>query len=302
MIVDAVRGRLLAIARHLLSGGVAPSAVLPAIALLHPEWTPVEKGVVNQAIRLVQGHRPRTCRITGTAVLHVSDGDSLLYFPLTPRARAGLETSYQNFQRLRAIGSPLVDYRFERDEFDGAVSYRMECLSHPSREELAACKNQLIGALRQDARSGALPRKWKERIQDALNAVLDPEVSLRWLQALDRQEPNAWKIGQTHGDLTPLNVMVKSGRPVLIDLDRFEFDGLQKMDEIHFDVEATAKAHRTNWLKAIAVDCPFRPGQHRQCDFDFYFMWRVAIEYHRLKPSRWFRLVREYATSRHPAV
>lgn len=225
-------------------------------------------------------------RLTGTGVLLLFSEGSVVKVPLSRIAEAALQRNFYHYRMLKESHlSHYVSYRLE----PGDGFYRMDRLCPVS--DPAEAVASVVGAFEALTPSVRMPVRVLEEKCATGVAVL------QCFSGMNIQVPVSAVVHTSamHGDLTEHNVMTDAaGRVVLIDLERFDFNGIAGIDLIHFDVNRECTEKRCSF-----TDC--LPGfVTRGYDRDtliVYLLYRLGVEHNdevRLPDSYYRRAYRAY--------
>lgn len=204
----------------------------------------ISKQQLAAVSRLQARHDIVKTGMTSTGVLQCYTPQQLFALPCGDVASSALAHSHEHWRQLQ--GSPysaLATYGFTREE--GSSLYAMELLHTIDAPGSAG----VVLPLMKGQRSAAISSfAWQPLIQHL--------ASFADTHALDRLCNSRTEVvfGPVHGDLHPGNVMANSeGQPVLIDLDRFQADAPQFVDEIHTALYTIEQRTRASWLVLLAT-------------------------------------------------
>ncbi len=207
-------------------------------------------------------------RLTGTGVLLLFSYDSVAKVPLSPVADAALERNFDCYRMLSNSGlSKFVSYRLE----SANGYYRMDRLWPVSDPAKAVAS--VIEAFEALTPSARMPVRVLEKKCAAGVSVLQRFTGM----GLEVPASVVVHTCAMHGDLTEHNVMTDAaGQVVLIDLERFDFNGIAGIDLIHFKVNRESTDKRCSF-----ADC--LPGfVKRGYDKDIlivYLLYRLGVEH-----------------------
>jgi len=194
-------------------------------------------------------------QITGTGVLQLIFDNYIIKVPLGELSKINLEKDYKNYLKLKNSSlSKYVDYKFKKVE----NCYIVEKLYHIKEINI----DKIISDLEKVKLEG-----------ETIN------LSLYLLNKWCKKNFNfTFKYAKSvmHGDLTPKNIMLnKNGSIVLIDLDRFCFNGIKGIDKLHFIIEKESKEKNIDFFDWIEKNFD-------KYDNEFlflYFVYRVNVEH-----------------------
>jgi len=217
--------------------------------------------------------------ITGTGVFIIFFKNKIIKFPMGEHSYLSLGREYANYLLLKRSNlNSMVDYVLE----DNNNYYMMELLlnckhflnytnwiySELSKTNVGNIQLEIL--LNNDIFTNALSYINKED-----NSFLTEEIL-----ALLKSKKTV-KTYAMHGDLTQYNIMKNSkGHIVLIDLDRFTFEGIENIDRIHFAVEYYAKKRGKDFFVIIEHILKNKNISEKYFYFlFFYFIYRIGVEY-----------------------
>lgn len=219
-----------------------------------------------------------TILITGTGVLLIIFKDNVIKFSMGEHSSSSLAQEYNNYLLLKQSSlKNLVEYSLKKENtyyvmerlFDckAIVDSKTDMCSQLSKYNSSSVNvEQLISS---EIFINALSYMSEDKDIDAnkILTILKAEISI----------PSY----AMHGDLTPSNIMQNyKGNAVLIDLDRFEFNGIEKIDRIHFCIEYYAKRVKKDFF--LIIDNILRDKNISNKYFYLlflYFIYRVGVEY-----------------------
>lgn len=225
-------------------------------------------------------------RLTGTGVLLLFSDDSVVKVPLSRIADAALQRNFHCYQMLRESHlSQFVQYRLEF----GEGFYWMDRLCQVS--DPAEAVTSIVEAFE------ALTPPIRMSVRMLGEKCAAGAIVLQRFTGMKIRVPASAEVRACamHGDLTEHNVMTNAlGQIVLIDLERFDFNGIAGIDLIHFEInrESTEKI-------CSFPDC--LPGfVRRGYDRDIlivYLLYRLGVEHNdevRLPDSYYRRAYHAY--------
>ena len=217
--------------------------------------------------------------ITGTGVLIIFYKNNIVKYPLGNHSYKALHNEYNNDLLLKESRLlDLVDYFLEKK--DGYfVMEKLLDVTYPVQEHKKIClqlskiksKNiELLELLKNQAFSNAL-----EYIETECS-----DFHIEDILSLLKSKKNI-KSYPMHGDLTQYNIMKnKEGNTVLIDLDRFDFSGIENIDRVHFAVEYYAKKRGEDFFVIIEHILKNKNISEKYFYFLFlFFIYRIGVEY-----------------------
>ena len=233
--------------------------------------------------------------ITGTGVLIVFYENFIAKYPLGSHSQNALRNEFANYKKLKDSNlSNLVDYSLVEKE-NYYVMDKLNRCDYPINacmsictlfKKKAQCTLQLIKLLEQKI------------FKDALSYIKNKDELNRVVKIL--QSMNDIKSSTMHGDLTQYNIMLtSSNKVVLIDLDRFNFNGIEKIDRIHFIIEFFAKKRKKDFFEILETLLITKNISKKYFDYLFlYFVYRIGVEYDEeiQLPSTYFDNVNKLVT------
>ena len=207
-------------------------------------------------------------RLTGTGVLLLFSDDSVVKVPLSRIADAALQRNFHCYRMLRESNfSQYVQYRLE----PGEGVFRMDRL-YPVSDPVDAVAS-VVEAFE------ALTPSVRMQVRVLGGKCAAGVAVLQRFTGMSIQVPASAVVHTCamHGDLTEHNVMTDAaGQVVLIDLERFDFNGIAGIDLIHFKVNRESTDKRCSF-----ADC--LPGfVKRGYDKDIlivYLLYRLGVEH-----------------------
>lgn len=210
----------------------------------------------------------RSFKLTGTGVLLLIGLDSVVKVPLGEAASHSLEQNFQNYKLLKNTSlSHYVAYSLEL--FKGC--YRMDLLS--SASATAGEVKSIIEDLRSFSEAKELSSEFVagKCAQGAyvLKRFTGEEVAI----------PSDISLHSSvmHGDLTEGNIMKGAkNNNVLIDLDRFDFCGIDGIDELHFKVTQDSVRRKCSFFESLGDMIAY---EDRRGLLTVYLLHRIAVEH-----------------------
>lgn len=207
-------------------------------------------------------------RLTGTGVLLLFSDDSVVKVPLSRIAESALQRNFYHYRMLRDSHlSHCVSYRLEH----GEGFYRMDRLC-PVRDPAEAVAS-VVSAFE----ALTPPVRMPERVLGEKCAA--GVAVLQRFSGMDIQVPSSAMVSvcAMHGDLTEHNVMTDAaGQIVLIDLERFAFDGIAGIDLIHFKVTRESAEKRCSFTDCLLEF--LKRGYNRDI-LIIYLLYRLGVEH-----------------------
>jgi len=199
-------------------------------------------------------------QVTGTGVLQLYFPTHILKIPLGEFSQCSLEKEFQNYQDLKNVLPTFVDYSLVRYK----NGFRVDKLKKAVLNENIL--QDIVLTL--------------EKLENHKNREEEPNLSLDLLNGWCKQRYAfyfKYKKCPMHGDLTPKNIMQNNeGKMVLIDLDRFTFNGIKGIDKLHFIIEKECKESGIDffdWIQKYLDD-----WDDRNLLF-LYFVYRINTEH-----------------------
>lgn len=218
--------------------------------------------------------------ITSTGVLIIFLKNKIIKFPMGKHSYLSLEKEYANYLLLKKSNlNSMVDYILENHNNYYMMELLLNCkhflnytnwiYSKLSKTNIGDIQLEML--LKNDIFTNALLYINEEKD----NGLLTEEVL-----ALLKSKKTV-KTYAMHGDLTQYNIMKNSkGHIVLIDLDRFTFNGIENIDRIHFTVEYYAKKRGKDFFIIIEHILKNKNISEKYFYFLFlYFIYRIGVEY-----------------------
>lgn len=215
-----------------------------------------------QLLKTLQGYEFFSVSTTGALVLIYQE--YVVKIPLGKIAEESLRKNYENYLILKE--SPFkefVDYELEKQN----NRYIMERLSKVvlSDKEL----EQIISQL-----SSHCSKVQLQKLKDEL-FVNRTQLEKRMKIQIDFPRDVEVSSSPMHGDLTKDNIMRnKSGKLVLIDLDRFTFHGISGLDLFHYEIDKQSKLDGVTFFELLLHD------KYIKNNFSYlYLVYRICQEY-----------------------
>lgn len=188
-------------------------------------------------------------QLTATGVLQFYTEDSVYMVPCGKLSNESLSENYKNWLLIKAsVYSNLVDYKLKNMSSKDLLYYSMSRLLPISNEQEA--RNYIITCLKSEDRKYLVDYINLSNANDKLKKHCQLDFSNIIDKIKDRQLISS--IGPLHGDLTEQNMLkTHDEKVVIIDLDRFVFNGVQFIDELHFYIESMSKKEGTPWLQIL---------------------------------------------------
>lgn len=250
-------------------------------------------------------------KLSGTGVLLGFCKNKVYLVPFGDSPAEQLTKAFDNYVALRSSSlNQFVDYEFINYEMSNVCFYIADKLTHLSERVLDNEAKKIIVSLRKVTSKRKLDHSFFLACEQAINNVISPCSRVYWLEKMQQMVNEEHALCASHGDLTQFNIMRNSGNTVIIDLDRFTFNGFSWFDETHYQVERYVKEKKICWLRFIlqvvesnhAVLPTFNISDDRVdlCKVDLYFILRIMYEYrfHCEMPESWMRSVNAFARVR----
>ncbi|MFC1857852.1 hypothetical protein ACFL9U_07445 [Thermodesulfobacteriota bacterium] len=230
--------------------------VFVLIHFFHP-YVSILPGKVTHLIKKCILFPPESLMLSSTGCLIIFRENLVIKIPLCKYSIKSLAKEYSNYCSIKkSCFSKITDYHLIKNMEYGYVYYEMSRLEAHSWDEnhgvdliLAVLKN----CPGDECSFYDIPEQHlglKILIKHAPKQCQQKLIHMAAVLA-----KNTCQAVPMHGDLTPLNIMFSSGKPVIVDLDRFEFQGLPFIDEIHYRIEKEAKINKWNSYKQFKELC-----------------------------------------------
>jgi len=195
-------------------------------------------------------------QVTGTGVLQLFLNDYIIKVPFGELSTMNLEQEYKNYLKLKR--SSLLKY----------VDYKLEKIkNYYIIEKLYSIQEIDIDNIISDLENGKL-KKDKD-------IVLSLNLLNKWCNK-NFKFNFQYEKSVMHGDLTPKNIMAnKKGHLVLIDLDRFTFNGIKGLDKLHFIIEKESKENNIDFFDWMELNF----NKYDKKLLFLYFVYRINIEH-----------------------
>lgn len=208
-------------------------------------------------------------KVTGTGVLLLIYDKSIIKIPLGETSTKALKTEFENYTILKnSEYSDLVEYNFK--QFDNF--YKMEKL------ETLKDSNDYIKIILKRFNNENKVITLESFIK---NGCIDTDILAKYYGIKCSVSLNtSLKSVVMHGDLTQNNIMKKinsRNKIVLIDLDRFTFNGVQGIDQIHFEVDKNSKKQGTSFFQYL--ENLLNKRSYEPIQLYIYFLYRISQEY-----------------------
>jgi hypothetical protein len=216
--------------------------------------------------------------ITGTGVLMIFYENDIVKYPLGNHSYKALDNEYNNYLLLKESSySNLVEYFLEKKDGYFMMDKLFDIMS-PVQVHKRICFQfiqiksntiELSELLRREVFIRAL-----QHIEIACKDICMDEVRnlLKRIKIIE--------VCAMHGDLTRFNIMQnRQDNTVIIDLDRFDFRGIDKIDRIHFAIEYYAKKRKIDFFKILQKVLDKNLFMHHMNILFLYFIYRLGVEY-----------------------
>lgn len=210
----------------------------------------------------------RGFKVTGTGVLLLIGPDSVVKIPLGEAASHSLKQNFQNYNVLKSTSlSHYVAYSLEF--FKGC--YRMDLLSNV--KVTPGEVKSIIEDLRSFSETKPLSSEFVAskcaQGVDVLKRFTGEEVTVSGDISL--------RSSVMHGDLTEGNIMKGAeNNNVLIDLDRFDFFGIDGIDELHFKVTQDSVRRKCSFFESLS---DMIAHEQPRGLLTVYLLHRIAVEH-----------------------
>ena len=219
--------------------------------------------------------------ITGTGVLIIFYKNSIVKYPLGEHSYKALHNEYNNYLLLKESRlSYLVDYFLEKK--DGYfVMEKLLDIKYPVQEHKKIC----LQLSKIKSKNIVLSELLKNQVFSNALEYIETECSNFYLKdiLILLKSQKSIKSYPMHGDLTQYNIMKnKEENIVLIDLDRFSFDGIEQIDRIHFAIEYYAKKREKDFFTVIGSLIKDKNISMQYFYLLFLsFIYRIGVEYNK---------------------
>ena len=255
-----------------------PVFVITGIALVSKSHIYIDRCFIKPGRILKLLKEFESVSITGTGVLIIFYKNSIVKYPLGNHSYRTLHNEYNKYFLLKESRlSHLVDYFLEKK--DGYfVMEKLLDIKYPVQNHKKIClqlskvnnKNiELLKLLENQVFCNALEYIGTESSNFHIEEILILLKSKKIIKSYSM-----------HGDLTQFNIMKnKDNNTVLIDLDRFSFDGIENIDRIHFAIEYYAKKRKKDFFSIIELVIKDKNISIQYFYLLFlYFMYRISVE------------------------
>jgi hypothetical protein len=210
----------------------------------------------------------RSFKLTGTGVLLLIGPDSVVKVPLGEAASHSLKQNFQNYKLLK--NTSLSHY----------VAYNLEFLKGCYKMDLLSSANASadeVKSIIEDLRSFSETKELSSEFVagkcaqgvDVLKRFTGEEVAVPGDILLHSSV--------MHGDLTEGNIMKSAeNNNVLIDLDRFDFFGIDGIDELHFKVTQESVRRKCSFFESLS---DMIAHEQQRGLLTVYLLHRVAVEH-----------------------
>ncbi len=233
--------------------------------------------------------------ITNTGSMILFHHDCVLKIPLCTYSKQTLHQDCINFSKLQSTQCRrLFDYRFE-EVLDGDYALYSMNILNPSDNIGAEKVKDLIVFFQEGHKEGfnflmSLEEQVKgfQLLKEHMKAeekILAEDVVLRLSKVKCRS-------ARMHGDLTPSNIMQGAHGLILIDLDRYNENGMSFIDIIHYRVEYASQFfnERTYLIMSRVFKGIIDEGENTTEELLSYLLFRVGAEYREgyLRDSKYY--------------
>jgi len=265
---------------YILLNSKIPILILIGIYLIEKNHLYMNKKYINYFNIFKKLKFGSTVLITGTGVLIIFFKDKIIKFPMGEHSMLSLSKEYNNYLLLkRSSLKNLVEYNLKKENTYYVMEYLFDCKAVVDAKtkicsQLSKYNSSLVSVtqlISSEIFTNAFNyikyiNKGKDIDVNEILTILKSKVSI----------PSC----AMHGDLTPFNIMQNfKGNVVLIDLDRFEFNGIEKIDRIHFCIEYYAKRKKKDFFLIIDYILRNKNISNKYFYFLFlYFIYRIGVE------------------------
>ncbi len=218
------------------------------------KWHPYVDDLLDNQVKIfeylkLEDIKYTKIRLTATGVLQLYTIDTLYMVPCGYLSNESLFKNYYNWLTLKeSTYFDLVDYQLNKVDLKSHLYFTMTILQQLSNEKKAY--DFVINRLKNKDSELFFSYIDMHEANEKLNQYIQLDFS-DFIKSLKSSQIYS-TIGPIHGDLTLQNMLQKNdGKIVIIDLDRFVFNGAQFIDEIHFYIESIANRENTDWLEIL---------------------------------------------------
>ena len=236
------------------SPAIGSHLVLQSTWVRHPYVTRKDDQT-RRIIREVLALEPmQDVQLSGTGKLMLLSRTRVYFVALGDVSDAAIQKSIRSWEGIRSSTlADVVSGDWRQLDIAGA--------SVLSTERLETCRDphrfgrSILRRLRAEGEYATPPQSSVDAWFRAAPLLTDHDSARHWQGLTLEIAHHPWRLGPTHGDLTPPNIMKGTADEcVLIDLDRFAWDGIQLFDALHFAVESYCKTHRTDWIAFLETE------------------------------------------------
>lgn len=265
---------------YMMIGSNNPLLILIAIFLIEKNHIYMNKTFIKYFEILKLLKNKQKVSITGTGVLLIFKENEIIKLPLGKHSFNSFNKEYKNYLLLKKSKlSKLVEYNLEKKE------------NYFSMERLFSAERII-----QSYRSIYLDLLNFELYNFDTDALLNNEIFNNALAYIFNENGNNFSMDDIqvflnskkylnscamHGDLTQYNIMQNiNGNVVIIDLDRFTFQGIESIDRIHFCIEFYAKRKKEDFFVILKYILNNKKVSDKYFYLLFlYFIYRIGVEY-----------------------
>ena len=219
--------------------------------------------------------------LTDTGVFMLFYPKYVVKIPLGPIPMQDLKRNMDQYRLIKASEyQAFVNYWLE----DHITFFKMELLKEGKNKQILA--NKYFNTI-SDKRFSSISSQ-----NDIYELILQGHkkfINITHIQ-LSFDKNKKYPISIMHGDLTPRNIMTNSSNnPLLIDLNRFIFEGFKFIDLIHFEVEFKSKEIHKNYFDFITQNFNSLLKTYGSEALKIYVLYRVGSEHNDgVKNEGWY--------------
>ncbi len=227
----------------------------------------VEKEKINRELlrilKLVRGYS--SFRLSSTGVLILFYNRNVIKIPLGQISSDSLMKNWENYNILK------------KSNFNEFVQYKLKKIDNYYKMDIL--KSIMIDEKELDLIIDKLSIKYKKNYGASLSDELfinTPLLENRCNTKIALNYKEIFLSVPMHGDLTQNNIMKNSiGSIVLIDLDRFTFEGIKGIDKFHYNVDRESSKMGISFFKYVEYSLKLS-----NMDISYYYIiYRVSQEY-----------------------
>jgi hypothetical protein len=215
----------------------------------------------------LRGYRRFT--VTSTGVLILFYDNHVVKIPLGEVSKQSLDKNWDNYNSLKQSEyKRFVDYELTKMNY----YYKMEKL------ESKAVGDEIVNdILNTFSATKSTVKLYK--FKDGLFANLSKIESLCNMNIYFPHEMEVKSVVM-HGDLTRKNIMTNNQQNiVLIDLNRFTFEGIDSMDAIHYMIDKESKKTNTTFFEYLENKICSNTSREQLATYYIYLLLRVCFEH-----------------------